>query len=265
MLMRKGLVLYDNIFTKLKENLNANPYNTTLKLNLLLVGKYLEKIRDNCCEYIKVKNKKKMSEENVGNRGVILIGGIMLQLCLGAVYAWSIFAAELKKEPFLWSITETQIVFLVALATFTLVMVWAGKWQDKMGPQKVALAGAGALGAGYILSGFMIGNFLWMVLTLGVIAGAGIGIGYSCPIAAIGKWFPDKLGLATGIAVFGFGAGAFFISVLSGKGIDMPGIQIELTQLLATYGLSTTLMIWGVFFIIFGGIGAFLLRNPPEG
>lgn len=206
-----------------------------------------------------------MAEQNIGNRWVILIGGIMLQLCLGAVYAWSVFAAELKKEPFLWSVTETQIVFSVALATFALVMVWAGKWQDRIGPQKVALAGAGVLGVGYILSGLMPGNFLWMVLTLGIVAGAGIGIGYSCPIAAIGKWFPDKLGLATGLAVFGFGAGAFFISVLTGKGINMPGLQVDLIQLLANYGLSTTLMIWGVVFLVFGGIGAFLLRNPPEG
>ncbi len=196
---------------------------------------------------------------------MVLIGGIMLQLCLGAVYAWSVFAAELKAEPYWWSLTQTQVVFSVALATFALVMVFAGKWQDKIGPQKVAIAGAGLLGVGYILSSFMPGNFLWMVLTLGIIAGAGIGTGYSCPIAAIGKWFPDRLGLATGLAVFGFGFGAFFISILTGKGIDMPGLQVELTQLLANFGLSTTLLIWGVIFLGFGGIGAFLLKNPPVG
>lgn len=206
-----------------------------------------------------------MAEQNAGNRWVILIGGIMLQLCLGAVYAWSVFAAELKKEPYLWSLTETQVVFSVALATFALVMVFAGKWQDRIGPQKVAIAGAGLLGAGYILSSFMPGNFLWMVLTLGIIAGAGIGTSYSCPIAAIGKWFPDRLGLATGLAVFGFGFGAFFISVLTGKGIDMPGLQVELTQLLVNFGLGTTLLIWGIIFLGFGGVGAFLLKNPPEG
>ena len=143
-----------------------------------------------------------MAEQDAGNRWMILIGGIMLQLCLGAVYAWSVFAAELKKEPYLWSLTETQVVFSVALATFALVMVFAGKWQDKIGPQKVALAGAGLLGAGYVLSSFMPENFLWMVLTLGLLAGAGIGTAYSCPIVALGKWFPDKLGLATGLAVF---------------------------------------------------------------
>ena len=206
-----------------------------------------------------------MDEKNIRNRWIVLLGGVMLQLCLGAVYAWSVFAAELKNEPFLWSVTETQIVFSVALATFALVMVFAGKWQDRIGPQKVALAGAGLLGAGYILSSFMPGNFLWMVLTLGIISGAGIGTGYSCPIAAIGKWFPDRLGLATGLAVFGFGFGAFFISILTGKGINMPGLQVELTQLLANFGLSTTLLIWGVIFLGFGGIGAFLLRNPPVG
>jgi len=204
-------------------------------------------------------------QKNVGNRWVILLGGIMLQLCLGAVYAWSVFAAELKKEPYLWSLTETQVVFSVALATFALVMVFAGKWQDKIGPQKVAIAGAGLLGVGYILSSFMPGNFLWMVLTLGIIAGAGIGTSYSCPIAAIGKWFPDKLGLATGLAVFGFGFGAFFISILSGKGIDMPGLKVDLLQLLANHGLGGTLMIWGIVFLVVGGLGAFLLKNPPAG
>ncbi len=208
--------------------------------------------------------------ENVGNRWIILIGGIMLQLCLGAVYAWSVFAAELNKSVekgglFGWGLTETQIVFSVALATFAIVMVFAGKWQDKMGPQKVAIAGAVILGIGYILASFNPGNFIWMVITLGVISGAGIGIGYSCPIAAIGKWFPDKLGLATGLAVFGFGFGAFFISIFSGKGIDMPGLKVDLLQLLANHGLGGTFMIWGIVFLVVGGIGAFLLKNPPAG
>jgi OFA family oxalate/formate antiporter-like MFS transporter len=211
-----------------------------------------------------------MSLENkVGNRWSILVGALMLQLCLGAVYAWSVFAAELKKEVALggfgWSVTETQIVFSAALATFALVMVVAGKWQDKLGPRKVALAGALVLGLGYILSSFMPGNFIWVVITLGIIAGAGIGIGYVCPIAAIAKWFPDKLGLATGIAVAGFGAGAFFISVLSGKGIDMPGLEVDLIQLLAHYGLGGTLLIWGIVFLAFGGVGALFLKNPPLG
>ena len=210
-----------------------------------------------------------MSSDKIGNRWVILIGALMLQLCLGAVYAWSVFAAELEKEialgGFGWSVTETQIVFSAALATFALVMVVAGRCQDKLGPRKVAFAGAVVLGLGYILSSFMPGNFLWVVLTLGIIAGAGIGIGYVCPIAAIGKWFPDKLGLATGIAVAGFGAGAFFISVLSGKGIDMPGLRIDLLQLLDNYGLDGTLLIWGSVFVVFGGVGALLLKNPPLG
>lgn len=193
----------------------------------------------------------------------------MLQLCLGAVYAWSVFAAELTKGlqvgGFGWSVTETQVVFSAALATFALVMVFAGRWQDKLGPRKVALAGAAVLGLGYILASFMPGQFLWVVITLGFVAGAGIGLGYVCPIAAIGKWFPDKLGLATGIAVAGFGAGAFFISVLSGRGIDMPGLHVDLIQLLDTYGLGGTLMIWGIVFLAIGGTGAFLLRNPPAG
>lgn len=193
----------------------------------------------------------------------------MLQLCLGAVYAWSVFAAELTKGlqvgGFGWSVTETQVVFSAALATFALVMVVAGRWQDKLGPRKVALAGAAVLGLGYLLASFMPGQFLWVVITLGFVAGAGIGLGYVCPIAAIGKWFPDKLGLATGIAVAGFGAGAFFISVLSGKGIDMPGLRVDLLQLLATYGLGGTLRIWGIVFLAIGGTGAFLLRNPPAG
>jgi OFA family oxalate/formate antiporter-like MFS transporter len=210
-----------------------------------------------------------MSFEDKNSR-TILVGALMLQLCLGAVYAWSVFAAELKKEVALggfgWSVTETQIVFSAALATFALVMVVARKWQDKPGPRKVALAGALVLGLGYILASFMPGNFLWVVITLGIIAGAGIGLGYVCPIAAIGKWFPDKLGLATGIAVADFGAGAFFISVLSGKGINIPGLEVDHIQLLANYGLGGTLLIWGVVFLtFFGGTGAFLLKNPPTG
>ncbi|MEA1924849.1 MAG: OFA family MFS transporter [Candidatus Altiarchaeota archaeon] len=203
--------------------------------------------------------------EKEGNRWMVLIGALMLQLCLGAVYAWSVFAAELKTN-FGWTVTETQIVFSMALATFAVVMVFAGKWQDRMGPRNVALMGAGLLGISYILSGVMMtGNFIWFILTLGVGAGAGIGLAYVCPIAAIGKWFPDKLGLATGLAVAGFGGGALFIAVLTGKGINMPGLQVDLIQLMATYGLGTTLLIWGMVFLVFGGLGAFLLSNPPVG
>jgi len=142
------------------------------------------------------------------NRWFVVIGALLMQLCLGSIYAWSVFVNPLK-ESYTFTTTETQIIFSVALATFAVVMVFAGRWQDKIGPKKVGIIGAVLLGTGYVLAGFTGGSFLGLVVTIGFIGGAGIGFGYVCPLAALIKWFPDKRGLISGIAVASFGAGAW--------------------------------------------------------
>jgi OFA family oxalate/formate antiporter-like MFS transporter len=191
-----------------------------------------------------------------------MLGAIVAQLCLGSIYAWTIFQTALfTNSPYQWEKLLTQLPFSVGLASFALFMIFAGKWQDKVGPTKVATIGGILLGVGYLLAGFvdiLFPNdptlaFLWIAITYGVIGGAGIGFAYVCPIAALVKWFPDLKGLITGIAVAGFGAGALVFT------------QVE-TFLIPDDGMiGSAFLVLGVLYLVLVVGSAQLLRNPPEG
>ena len=146
--------------------------------------------------------------ESSENRWLVVAGALIIQVCLGAIYSWSVFVNPLK-EVFFYTTTQTQIIFSLALATFALVMIFAGRLQDRRGPRLVATLGGVVLGGGYLLASLTGGSFPLVALTVGIIGGAGIGLAYVCPIAACVKWFPDKRGMVTGLAVAGFGAGAW--------------------------------------------------------
>ena len=123
-----------------------------------------------------------MSGNQVINRWWVVFGAVLIQLCLGAIYAWSVFTPVLKDAG--WRTVDTQIVFAVGLATFAVVMVFAGRKLKAWGPRTLAVAGGLTLGAGYILAGMAGGTGFWPVLIgVGVIGGAGIGLGYVVPIA----------------------------------------------------------------------------------
>jgi len=186
-----------------------------------------------------------------GNRWLVVAGALIIQVCLGAIYSWSVFVNPLK-DVFFYTTTQTQIIFSLALATFALVMIFAGKLQDKKGPRMVATAGGLVLGAGYLLASITGGSFPLVVLTIGIIGGAGIGLAYVCPIAACVKWFPDKRGMVTGLAVAGFGGGAWLFTKIASSFID-------------AYGLLTSFLYLGLIFMISVVAGAQLLRNPPSG
>jgi OFA family oxalate/formate antiporter-like MFS transporter len=121
--------------------------------------------------------------EFLRNRWLVVAGALIIQVCLGAIYSWSVFVSPLK-DVFSYSTTQTQIVFSLALATLALVMIFAGKLQDKIGPRIVATLGGIVLGAGYLLASITDGSFPLIALTVGIIGGAGIGLSYVCPIAA---------------------------------------------------------------------------------
>ncbi|MBN1309080.1 MAG: OFA family MFS transporter [Chitinispirillaceae bacterium] len=211
-----------------------------------------------------------MAEQKVMNRWLVVIGAILIQLCLGAIYAWSAFTGKLNAldGDFQFSKTQTQIIFSVGLATFAVVMALiAGKWQAKAGPRKVAMTGGIVLGAGYILAGLAGTNFWGILFGVGILGGAGIGLGYVCPIAACVKWFPDKKGLITGLAVAGFGFGALIWIKLTSGFVFGP---INLTPgWKGLYGagmnVNQVFMLYGVLFAVLVLIGAVLLKNPPEG
>ncbi len=210
-----------------------------------------------------------MAEQKVMNRWLVVVGGILIQLCLGAIYAWSAFTKKLTAEPFDFSKTQTQIIFAVGLLMFAVVMALvAGKWQKKAGPRKVALTGGIVLGLGYVIAGLSGTSFAGVLLGVGVLGGAGIGLAYVCPIAALVKWFPDKKGMITGLAVAGFGFGALLWIMLTG-GFKF-GEWVNLTPGWdGLYGMGWTVnnvfMLYGILFAVLVGVGSLVMVNPPEG
>lgn len=199
------------------------------------------------------------SDRKVFNRWWVVVGAILIQLCLGAIYAWSAFTTYLKKAPFNFNNTQTQVIFSVSLATFAIVMVLAGRWQAKSGPRIVALTGGLVLGAGYLLAGLLgnglFGYFVNQLIFIGLVGGAGIGLAYVCPIAVGMKWFPDKKGLITGLAVSGFGFGAAIWVGLAG----------EWAKLLANWGVLGVFIAYGIVFAVAVVVGSIWMVNPPAG
>lgn len=214
------------------------------------------------------------------NRWTVIAGALLVQVTLGTVYAFSVFVTPLQLE-FGWDRTTTQWAFALTLATFAGVMIPAGRLQDRIGPRKVASIGGILLGLSFLLGALLVSaERPWaLYLTYGIIGGAGIGFAYVCPIAAAVKWFPDKKGLITGIAVAGFGAGALFFAGPASILLQPPlggEDTVGLSQLLLIglgisegggFGLG-----WRTFFVLHGVVagsvvllGATLLRNPPPG
>jgi OFA family oxalate/formate antiporter-like MFS transporter len=205
------------------------------------------------------------------NRWVVVAGGILIQLCLGAIYAWSAFTNRLVQPPLELSRTQTQVIFSVGLASFAVVMALvAGRWQARSGPRVVSLPGGLVMGLGYVLASFAgTGpSAFWIILLgIGVIGGAGIGLAYVCPIAALVKWFPDRKGFITGLAVAGFGFGALVWVKLTGGFRFGP---LDLTPGWAgLYGdgwtLSEVFRLYGGLFAGLVALGSMVMVNPPAG
>lgn len=205
-------------------------------------------------------------EKKVMNRWIVVVGGILIQLCLGAIYAWSAFTKKLTDAGF--TKTQTQIVFSVGLLSFAVVMALiAGKWQKKAGPRVVAIAGGLVMGLGYLIAGFSGNNFMGILIGVGLLGGAGIGLGYVCPIAALVKWFPDKKGLITGLAVAGFGFGALiWIKLTTGFKFGPLDLTPGWAGLYGMgWGVSEVFKLYGILFAGLVILGAFTMVNPPEG
>jgi OFA family oxalate/formate antiporter-like MFS transporter len=195
-----------------------------------------------------------MSETRVMNRWLVVLGAILIQLCLGAIYAWSVFTPALISAG--WSKVQTQVVFSVGLASFAAVMVFAGKLLKTWGPKRLSMSGGLVLGAGYVLAGLLGGtSFPVLLLFIGIVGGAGIGLGYVVPIAVGMRWFPDRKGMITGLAVAGFGFGAMGWVKLAGAW----------GHLIANIGLSGTFIIYGIAFAVLVFIGGIWMVMPPEG
>ena len=180
-----------------------------------------------------------------------VVGGLSMNLALGTLYAWSVFVAPLEKQ-FGWKRAQTSMVFTIAVVVFALTFIAAGRLQDKFGPFWVSLTGGVLVSLGFFLCAYTTSlNYLYVCF--GVIGGLGNGFGYATPIPVMAKWFPDRRGLAVGLAVAGYGGGSAIFGPLANL------------KLIPSYGVATTFQILGVIFLFMTVFGAFLLKNPPVG
>src|SRR6266496_5828866 len=158
-----------------------------------------------------------------GNRWVVAIAGVFLQIALGAVYAWSVFRIPLSKQ-FGWSISQVTFTFTISIFVLGFASFFGGLWMNRVGPRTVALTAGTFYGAGVFLASFSA-NKLWrLYFSYGVIGGIGLGLGYIVPVATLVKWFPDRRGLITGVAVGGFGAGALITAPIASRWIVSIGV-----------------------------------------
>ncbi len=195
-----------------------------------------------------------MENQKVMNRGLVVLGAILIQLALGAIYAWSVFTPSLIVEG--WAKADTQWVFAIGLVSFAVFMVFAGKKIATWGPQKLTFLGGIVLGLGYLIAGLFGGTSFWpLVILIGLVGGAGIGFAYVVPIAVGMRWFPDKKGMITGLAVAGFGFGAMLWVKLAGSW----------GHLIENIGLSSTFTTYGIIFAIMVIIGGLWMKFPPVG
>jgi OFA family oxalate/formate antiporter-like MFS transporter len=233
-------------------------------------------------------------------RWKVLVGAIVVQLILGTVYGYSIFWQPLEQElypqTFISQSEQAKLLetgkavppgvevipdadakkkhderqaplkyaFAVAILSFAIFLVYAGRVQDVKGPRLPALIGGVLIGAAFLVEGLVLhfhlvsgiqANTVLLLITIGLVAGAGIGFAYVCPIAALVKWFPKAKGLVSGIAVAGFGFGAF---IYSNKDLPFGG-----SVFLREHGVAQFFLVHGVVALVAVVIGALMLSNPP--
>jgi MFS transporter, OFA family, oxalate/formate antiporter len=200
-----------------------------------------------------------MKSKKIMNRSFVVVGAVLIQLALGNLYAWSVFTTKLVESD--WTKTQTQIVFSVGVAIFAIVMVIAGRLMPKFGPRKLTIASGLTLGAGYIIAGLLgAENYVTTLIFVGILGGAGIGMGYVVPIAVGMRWYPDKKGLITGLAVAGFGFGATLWMTLAGKLGALGG-----GELIKNIGLSNTFIVLGIIFLVIILVGSIWMVFPAAG
>jgi MFS family permease len=216
------------------------------------------------------------SQKKVMSRWVVVIGAILIQLALGAIYAWSAFtvplqgaatAADPAISEYAFSPMESLAIFSAGLATFAIMTIVGGRVMKRIGPMYTTIIGGVVLGIGYILGGLVGANFLAKLATIGVIGGAGIGIAYVVPIATGVKWFPDKKGLVSGIAVAGFGFGALIWILLANPPsiLGFTGLIVMENGMYTIANVDSVFMIYGVIFMALVILGALVMKNPPAG
>jgi MFS transporter, OFA family, oxalate/formate antiporter len=186
------------------------------------------------------------------NRWVVAAAAVVMQLGLGAVYAWSVFREPLSNH-YGTGITEVNVAFFLAILLIGFAAFVGGRWMQRSGPRIVAITGGVFYGVGVFLAWFAGANYVILWLTYGLLAGIGLGLGYIVPLQTLPKWFPDRPGLATGLAVAGFGGGS---------GLTVPVAQWLMSS---TGSPFPAFGILGIAYLIMVTGAAFFMKNPPEG
>jgi OFA family oxalate/formate antiporter-like MFS transporter len=187
----------------------------------------------------------------VRNRWLPVAGGLLINVALGSLYAWSVFVPPLEKE-FGWTRAQTSWVYTIAIVCFALSFVVAGRLQDVKGPRVCALIGGVLVSAGFALASLTT-TLTQLYVFYGVIVGVGNGFGYATPTPVGSKWFPDRRGLVVGLMVGGYGAGSAVFGTLA-SGWLVPAL-----------GWRATFQILAAVFFVMTMAGTALLRNPPAG
>ena len=192
-----------------------------------------------------------------GSRWLLVAAALLLQFSIGAVYAWSVFGGALEEaEPWQLSKVQASLPFTVTIGMIFIGSYVGGRLQDARGPRIVALIGGVIYAVGILLASFTNGegDYWLLILGYGVISGFGLGVAYIVPIAMLQKWFPDKTGLITGLAVGGFGFGAVLTSPVAQWLIDRDPADP-----------AGAFLPLGIAYLLMSLVGASVFRNPPEG
>jgi len=180
----------------------------------------------------------------------IAAAGVLLQMALGSVYAWSVFRTPLATQ-FGWSIPQITLTFTITILALSCAAFAGGLWLNRSGPRVVAVTGGALYGLGVMLATFTE-RIEWLYVTYGLLGGIGLGLGYIVPVTVLVKWFPDRRGLITGIAVGGFGAGALVTAPIA-------------TALIERVGVLSTFAWLGLAYLLVAPLAGWFMRNPPEG
>jgi OFA family oxalate/formate antiporter-like MFS transporter len=193
-----------------------------------------------------------MNSSSLPNRWVIATAAFLMQLALGAVYAWSVFLKPVIK---LYQVTQPQanLTFTLALVALGITAGFGGYFNNRFGPRVIATVGGILYGLGIILSAFAAPNLIVLYLTYGILGGIGLGLGYIVALAMLIKWFPDRRGFITGLAVAGFGAGA----AITGP--------IAANWLIPSLGVGNTFLVLGIAYLVIVVGAAQFFHTAPEG
>lgn len=212
-------------------------------------------------------SKQRITASHNYNRWLIPPAALAVHLCIGQAYAFSVFNEPLTRvlgvsasAPDDWKLTTIGWIFSLAIVFLGLSAAFAGKWLEKVGPRRTMFTAACFFGGGFLLSAIGVKTHqIWLIyLGYGVLGGCGLGLGYVSPVSTLIKWFPDRRGMATGMAIMGFGGGAMI-------GAPLGVALMKHFQSDTSVGVMEAFVVMGVLYFISMVIGSLAIRVPPEG